>query len=63
MPSNVDTAIIKALGLDPACTTVASHGGSGFSSTAKISTERDGEGQNYFLKTSSDQGARVMFEG
>ena len=31
----IDSAVIKALSLDPAKTVVAKHGGSGFSTTAK----------------------------
>jgi len=59
----LDPAIIKALSLDPANTTVASHGGSGFSTTAKITTSINGEQKNLFMKTSRSKDAQLMFEG
>ncbi|KAI9792982.1 MAG: hypothetical protein M1816_001304 [Peltula sp. TS41687] len=63
MDSRLDSSIIKALSLDPRNTQVASHGGSGFSTTAKITTEVNGEERYYFLKTGTGQAAKVMFEG
>ncbi len=60
----LDSAIIKALSLDPAKTTVASHGGSGFTTTAKISTAlKDGTEKYFFMKTGSGKDADVMFKG
>ena len=60
----LDPAIIRALSLDPSQVTVASHGGSGFTTTAKISTTlRDGAEQHFFMKTSNSKGAGVMFKG
>lgn len=60
----LDSAIIKALSLDPAKTSVASHGGSGFTSTAKISTTlKDGTERQYFMKTGKGKDAEVMFRG
>ncbi|KAF4982799.1 hypothetical protein FZEAL_1651 [Fusarium zealandicum] len=61
--SRADPAITKALGLDPESTTIASHGGSGFASTFKISTEVDGKPVNYFVKTGSGKDAEIMFRG
>lgn len=63
MPLKLDPAIIKALSLDDAVTTIASHGGSGFSSTAKITTQVDGEEKLYFVKTGTGKDAKVMFAG
>jgi len=59
----LDSAIIKALSLDPAATQVQSHGGSGFSTTAKITSTINGEQKNYFLKTGQGKDAQTMFEG
>ncbi|KAF2452437.1 Fructosamine/Ketosamine-3-kinase [Lineolata rhizophorae] len=62
----VDEAVLKLLSLDPAKTTVSSHGGGGMSSasTSRISTElADGRTKNYFMKTGRGEDARVMFEG
>ncbi|UPL01702.1 hypothetical protein LCI18_012636 [Fusarium solani-melongenae] len=61
--TKVDPAIIEALGLDPACSSIASHGGSGFASTFKISTTVDGKPVNYFVKTGPGKEAEVMFRG
>ena len=62
----LDEAVLKALpsGVDRAKTSVASHGGSGFSSTAKISTILpDGTEMQYFMKTGTGKDAEVMFAG
>ena len=60
----LDSAIIKALSLDPTKTSVASHGGSGYSTTAKISTTlKDGTNKQFFMKTGSGKGANTMFKG
>jgi hypothetical protein len=59
--TKVDPAIIEALGLDPANSAMNSHGGSGFASTFKITSEKDGKPLNYFVKTG--EGAEVMFKG
>lgn len=61
--TKVDPAIIEALGLDPACSSIASHGGSGFASTFKISTTVDGKPVNYFVKTGPGKEAEIMFRG
>ena len=58
----LDSAIIQALALDPARTKVASHGGSGFTTTAKITTgTEDGFEKCYFLKISEEEMAEVMW--
>ncbi|KAK0122259.1 hypothetical protein ONS95_010509 [Cadophora gregata] len=63
MASKIDTAILKALSLDPASTTLACHGGSGFSSTYKLSSRAsDGEEKLYFVKTGAN-GSETMFAG
>ena len=60
----IDSAVIKALSLDSAKTTVARHGGSGFSTTAKITTTlQDGTEKHFFLKTGKGKDAEVMFAG
>ncbi len=60
----LDSAVIRSLSLDPAKTTVASHGGSGFSTTAKMSTiMKDGTEKHFFMKTGKGKGADVMFRG
>lgn len=60
----IDSAVIKALSLDPAKTAVAKHGGSGFSTTAKITTTlEDGTEKPFFLKTGKGKDAEVMFAG
>ncbi|KAJ0125185.1 phosphotransferase enzyme family protein [Diaporthe amygdali] len=63
MAPTVDSAILAALGLDPDNTKQASHGGSGFSSTFKLSGTKDGKDVNYFVKTGTGKDAKVMFAG
>jgi len=65
MSSNyLDPAITSALSLDPSKTSVSSHGSSGFSTTAKITTTLpDGTQQRFFMKTSKGAAAAVMFKG
>ncbi|KAI8634099.1 fructosamine kinase [Xylariaceae sp. FL1651] len=63
MNSNVDSAIIEALCLDPSTTRIASHGGSGFASTFKLSSTIDGKEVSYFVKTGSGADAELMFKG
>jgi protein-ribulosamine 3-kinase len=63
MAPNVDSAILEALGLDLAVTQIASHGGSGFASTFKISSQVDGQDTKYFVKTGSGSDAELMFKG
>lgn len=60
----IDSAVIKALSLDSAKSTVALHGGSGFSTTAKITTTlEDGAEKHFFMKTGKGKDAEVMFAG
>ncbi|KAL9102474.1 MAG: hypothetical protein Q9163_002374 [Psora crenata] len=60
----LDAAVVRSLSLDPAKTRVASHGGSGFTTTAKITTTlHDGSQKHFFLKTGEGRDAEVMFAG
>lgn len=60
----LDAAVVKALSIEPAGTKVVSHGGSGFSTTAKIITiANDGSEKHYFMKTGMGKEADVMFKG
>jgi protein-ribulosamine 3-kinase len=63
MAPRLDPAFVKALSLDVAVTSIASHGGSGFSSTAKLTTQVEGEKKIYFIKTGNGQDAETMFAG
>lgn len=63
MPPKVDPAIIKGLGLDPNVTKIASHGGSGFASTFKLSSTVDSKEKNYFVKTGMGPESEIMFKG
>jgi hypothetical protein len=63
MAPSVDSAILDALGLDASDARIASHGGSGFSSTFKLSATRDGKPVQYFVKTGTGKEAEVMFRG
>ncbi|KAL8807075.1 MAG: hypothetical protein Q9182_000908 [Xanthomendoza sp. 2 TL-2023] len=60
----LDPSILGALSLDPAVTTVASHGSSGFNATAKISTTlKSGTRKHFFMKTAPGKCAEIMFRG
>lgn len=59
----VDSAILEALGLDAENTKQTSHGGSGFSSTFKVTSTKDGKEANYFVKTGTGRDAETMFRG
>ncbi|KAH6604926.1 hypothetical protein Trco_006633 [Trichoderma cornu-damae] len=64
MPISVpDGAILAALSLDKERTAISPVGGSGFSSTSKLSTVKDGRPFDYFVKTGSGEGAKIMFQG
>ncbi|KAI0972841.1 fructosamine kinase [Xylaria arbuscula] len=63
MPSDVDPAIIEALGLDSTTAKFTSHGGSGFASTFKLSSTVNGKEINYFVKTGTGEDAVLMFQG
>lgn len=63
---HLDSAIVSLLGLDPANTSVSSHGGGGMSSasTSKITSQLpDGSSKQFFMKTGKGVDAKVMFEG
>ena len=60
----LDSAIARALALDRSSTSVKAHGGSGFSTTAKILSKlQDGSERAYFLKVGRGRDAEVMFRG
>lgn len=59
----VDSAILKALGLDAQNTKQTSHGGAGFSSTFKLASTKDGKEVNYFVKLGTGREAEIMFKG
>jgi protein-ribulosamine 3-kinase len=63
MAPKLDPAIVKALSLDIAVTNIASHGGSGFSSTAKLTSQVNGAERVYFVKTRTGKDAETMFAG
>ena len=60
----LDPAVLRALSLSPEKTTIKSHGGSGFATTAKISTPlQDGKEKHFFMKTGRNKEAEIMFKG
>ncbi|MCJ1225851.1 1-phosphatidylinositol-3-phosphate 5-kinase [Toensbergia leucococca] len=60
----LDSAIARALSLDPNTTKISSHGGSGFSTTAKITTAvGSGSEKHLFVKTGRGKDAEIMFQG
>lgn len=59
---DVDSAILKALGLTEKETTIRSHGGSGFSQTLKLTANKDGEEKEYFVKIGGSD-SKAMFAG
>ena len=60
----LDPAVVRALSLNPSSTHVALHGGSGFSSTAKITINAgDAAEKHYFMKTGRGKDATLMLEG
>lgn len=64
MGPKLDPAILTALSLDAATTSIASHGGSGFASTFKLtSTGSDGEERHFFVKQGKGRDSEVMFAG
>ncbi|KAH6656186.1 fructosamine-3-kinase [Plectosphaerella plurivora] len=63
MPPSIDPAITIALGLHARGARIAPHGGSGFSSTFKLSAIRDGDPVYYFIKTGTGKEAEIMFRG
>jgi hypothetical protein len=63
MAPTLDPAIITVLSLDPKVTQMGLHGGSAFSTTAKITTRVDGEEKRYFIKIGIGNHAKAMFRG
>jgi len=64
MAPKIDPAILRALSLDAAATTIASHGGSGFASTFKITSKgSDGEEKLFFVKQGKGRESEIMFAG
>jgi protein-ribulosamine 3-kinase len=63
MAPKLDPAVVKALSLDVAVTSIASHGSSGFSSTAKLATQVGGDEKVYFIKMGDGKDAETMFAG
>lgn len=61
MPA-MDSAIAKALSLEEPLPEMEVLGGSGFSSTYKITSKVDGETKTYFVKTGGP-GSKIMFAG
>ena len=60
----LDSAIARVLALETSKTSVKTHGGSGFSTTAKIVSKlEDGSAKAYFLKMGRGRDAEVMFSG
>jgi len=60
----IDPSIPRTLSLPPSNTTLSSHGGSGFTTTGKLSTTlADGSKKLYFLKTGAGRDSEVMFAG
>ena len=59
MPSAIDPAILRALGLEASSAKITPYSGSGFASTFRITTPTT----SMFVKQSSSSGADVMFEG
>ncbi|KAL2133442.1 hypothetical protein VTI74DRAFT_2328 [Chaetomium olivicolor] len=63
MLPNVDPAILDALGLEATSSKMVSHGGSGFSSTYKLTSTKDGKELAFFIKTATGPEAEIMFSG
>ena len=59
MPPSIDPSILRALHLDAPTTQIASHGGSGFASTFRLTTPTT----SIFVKISPGPAAATMFEG
>jgi hypothetical protein len=64
MVPKIDPAILQALSLDAATTTIASHGGSDFASTFKITSKgSDGDEKLFFVKQGKGKESEIMFAG
>jgi protein-ribulosamine 3-kinase len=62
MVSKIDPAIIEALSLQDSSPEIQSHGGSGFSSTFKITATVNGQKKLFFVKTGGPD-SKVTFAG
>lgn len=58
----VDSAILAALGISSEQASIKPHGGSGFSQTLKLTTRKDGDSKEFFVKMGGKD-SRAMFEG
>lgn len=63
MAPQLDPAILQALNLDAAITTLTAHGGSGFAFTGKITSVVEGEEKVFFVKIGRGFESGVMFAG
>lgn len=63
MAPKIDPAILAALSLDAATTSITSHGGSGFASTFKITSNVDGKEKLFFAKQGKGKASEIMFTG
>jgi protein-ribulosamine 3-kinase len=64
MAPTIDSAIIEALSLNATRTTITTHGGSGFASTYKLTSQTEDGGQRlYFVKMGTGMKSEVMFAG
>jgi protein-ribulosamine 3-kinase len=63
MSPNIDRSIVNALSVDPSQTKISSYGGSGFSSTLKITSIVDGKEKRFFMKIGKGMESEIMFAG
>ncbi|TVY16944.1 Ketosamine-3-kinase [Lachnellula arida] len=63
MTPKIDPAILSALSLDAATTSITSHGGSGFASTFKITSTAEGNEKLFFVKQGKGKASEIMFTG
>lgn len=63
MAPKIDPAILAALSLDAATTTITLHGGSGFASTFKLTSKVDGKDKLFFIKQGKGKASEIMFTG
>lgn len=59
----MDVNILKALGLNAEGTKMSRHGGSGFSSTFKLTATVGGKEKRFFVKVGTGKDAELMFKG
>ncbi|KAG6009800.1 hypothetical protein E4U21_001230 [Claviceps maximensis] len=63
MKNPVDVAILRALHLQDQNAVISAHGHSGFSSTFKLTTTKNGRPMHYFIKIGTGKAAEMMFKG